>query len=361
MSDILEPNAGQTQDPEDTGTRFAPRWSGCNGEFGDSEGLNSRQNEEQHYRKHAVVGQEWEQTLSLTDYRTRATEHLNSLDAERVIELCQAEDLAVVKYDLESGDLGIARSDAGTIKTFFRPKDIDYVLRKIKTGSWDDPGIVDGFEVAAEAIAVSDDPEIAYLFARLETLAVELPPQAHHVVLGFSDNEVRPDELLDMLARLGEYRFCVFELQRRVLTEAQSDTMFHFQKKIAGSSASFEALERYRSRELVDGLVAGLARKIAMVQTLWNESAALIGNVEELCNALDERQLIGYAILELRVLHLHRRLVELDVSGFGSRLLRTDIYLRSVLYQLTVKLSYKEEHRVVPEGFFWRQIARNIG
>jgi len=180
-------------------------------------------------------------------------------------------------------------------------------------------------------------------------------------VLGFSDNDIPADGMLNMLARLGEYRFCVFELQRRVLTEAQSDVMFHLRKQIVSAVASFEALERFRSRELIEGLVGGFARRIARLQTLWSESATLIATAEELGNVLEERQSIGYALLELRVLHLHHRLLDLEIESHRYRLFKSDIYLRSVLYGLATRLGYKEEHPVAPGDFFWRNVAKAIG
>jgi hypothetical protein len=79
MSDIPELNIPpEAVDTGDARGRFAPRWSGCNGVFNEAEELDSRKNEEQHYRKHAVIGHEWEHDISLTEYRARATEHLNS-------------------------------------------------------------------------------------------------------------------------------------------------------------------------------------------------------------------------------------------------------------------------------------------
>jgi glycerol-3-phosphate dehydrogenase len=159
---------------------------------------------------------------------------------------------------------------------------------------------------------------------------------------------------------LGEYRFCVFELQRRVLTEAQSDRMFSLRKQIVLAAASFEALERYRSRELIAAIVAGLESKLAVLQSLWSEANVMIRDADEFENALDERQLVGYAMLELKILTLHRRLLNLNVKNYEYRLRKTDIYLRSIIYLFAVRFQYKEEQIVAPEEFFWRRTAANI-
>jgi len=357
MSNIQEPepNFEATQDSD----RFAPRWSGCAGLFNDSEHISSRENEELHYRKHVVVGREWDREISLDQYRSLATQHLNSVDAGHVIELCQVDDQAVVKYDLESGELGIARGDDGAIKTFFRPRDVAYILRKVTSGVWGEQSLADGFE-AESSLEISGDPAIAYLFGRLDNLAVELPGQAHAAVAGFADGDIAVDEMLIMLARLGEFRFCVFELQRRVLTEAQSEILFSQRKKIVGAVASFEALERYRAQALSKTLAADLETGIRAQEQLWSDAVALIETVDDLDYALDRRQVLGYALLELKVLQLHRRLLDLDVEFYDYRMRKSDIYLRNCFYQLSVGLGYQETHLVTPERFFWRQMARSI-
>jgi hypothetical protein len=56
-------------------------------------------------------------------------------------------------------------------------------------------------------------------------------------------------------------------------------------------------------------------------------------------DALDWRQVLGYALLELRVLQLHRRLLELDIEAYEYRVRKSDIHLCSVFYQLAVSFS----------------------
>jgi hypothetical protein len=360
MSNTQEPELTPNVEGLEADSRFVPRWTGCTGLFNEADGGNRRENEEVHYRKHAVIGREWEAQISISEYRSLATRHLNSVDADHVIELCQTEDLAVVKYNLESGELGIARGDDGTIKTFFRPRDVAYVLRKVDAGAWGEPALADGFETSELSLAISDDAHIAYLFARFEHLAIELPAHAHLVVAGFAEGSSVASEMLSMLARLGEYRFCVFELQRRVLTEAQAEILFARRKKIVGATASFEALERYRARELTEAIAADLETSIAAQELLWRDAATLIGNGDEFEDALDRRQILGYALLELRVLQLHRRLLELDIQAYEYRVSKSDIHLRSVFYQLAVSFSYQETHLVSPEAFFWRRMGKNI-
>lgn len=359
MSNIQKPELNL--ETTDDLSRFAPQWSGCAGLFNEADRISSRENEELHYRKHAVVAREWGTEISLNQYRSLATQHLNSLDAEHVIEFCQTEDQAVVKYNLETGELGIARGDDGAIKTFFRPGDVAYILRKVIAGAWGEPSLADGFETAELSFGILDDPATTYLFGRLESLAIELPSQAHAVVAAFADGNAIADELLILLGRLGEYRYCVFELQRRVLTESQAQILFAHRKKITAAAASFEALERYRALELMDAIVAGLETCVAAQQLLWRDAVALIGNGAEFEDALDRRQILGYAVLELKVLQLHRRLVELDLGAHEYRLRRSDIHLRSAFYQLAVRFGYEEAHLVTPEAFFWRRVGRHIG
>ena len=298
--------------------------------------------------------------MSLTEYCTRATQHLDDLGADTIVELCQAEDLAVIKYNLDTGELGIARRDDGLIKTFFRPNDVHYVLRKVDAGLWGEPAIAEGFKLTAQTPNFADDPQKLHLFERLEELALELPGQAHAVVMAFAEKLSSANELLLLLARLGEYRFIIFELQRRILTEEQSDDVFALRKKIVGAVASFEGLERYRSQELMESVKTSLEDEIKKQEHLWGQETSLITDLDEFESSLTERELIGYAMLELRVLGLHRRMPGLDLTLYEYRLRKSDIYLRSVFYQLAIRFIHRETRLVSPEGFFWRRMAENI-
>ncbi len=340
---------------------YTPRWSGCVGLFNDGIDLDSRKNEEVHYRKHVIIGREWDEGMSLEEYRSRATEHLDDLDDETVLEFCQADDLAVVKYNLDTGELGIARRDDGSIKTFFRPNDIYYILRKVDAGAWGEPDIIDGYESGIDSSDFAGDPQKNYLFDRLEALALELPPQAHSLVATIAaGEELNEGDLVLLLARFGECRFIVYELHRRILTEEQSDLAFSLRKKIVGAVASFEALERYRNEELTGWTRVSLEGQIVKQEVLWNQAADLITNYDEFDNSLIERELIGYALLELKVLQLHRRMLTLDIPTYEQRLRRNDIHLRSVFYRLAQQFGYRSMNPVWPETFFWRQMATNL-
>jgi hypothetical protein len=178
------------------------------------------------------------------------------------------------------------------------------------------------------------------------TVFAEKAPSAEHLVL--------------LLARLGEYRFIIFEFQRRILTGAQSDSVFTLRKKIVGATASFEGLERFRSEQLIGILKMGLEDVIKKQEKWWAQATELITDLDELENSLVGREIIGYAMLELRVLQLHRRLLDIDLTPFESRLQKSDINLRGNFYQLATRYDHREGPRVSPEGFFWRRMARNI-
>jgi len=321
---------GYTTDSLDA---FRPQWSECVGTFADTFAQSSRENEETHYRKHCVVGREWDQDVSITDYRDKATRHLNNVSDESVIELCQAEDFAVVKYDLETGELGIARRDDGSIKTFFRPADHSYVTRKVTAGIWGEPDIVGGFEEQPASFEFSNTETQLY-YQRLEALALELGPQSHSLALAFSEGEPIARDLFSFLGRLGEYRFVAFELQRSILTEEQDEAIFNLQKKITMATASFEAIERYRANELVDLTKESLENALTSQEGLWTTANDLIKSTDQLECSLNDRRALGYALLQLKVLQIHGRLTELDVFPFEQRLKRSDIYFRNALFSL---------------------------
>jgi hypothetical protein len=346
--------------PVESPQPFAPCWSGCSGVFNEGNALSSAKNERIHYHKHAVVGREWGREMPLTEYRTRATEHLNALESEKIVELCQVDDLAVVKYNVDTGEVGIVRRDDGLIKTFFRSNDAHYVLRKVDSGLWGEPAIADGFESSFQSSDFADDPQNFYLFGRLEELAMELPLQAHEMVAAFAEAASTARDLVLLLARLGECRFIIFEFQRRILSEAQSDAVFSLRKKLVGAIASFEGLERYRPQELTESVKLNLEDETKKQEAWWSQAATLITDIDELETSLIERETIGYAVLELRVLQLHRRMLGIDLVPFECRIQKSDINLRGVFYQLATRLNFREARRLSPESFFWRRMADNI-
>ncbi len=325
--------------------------------FNEGHGLDSRQNEEAHYRKHAVLGKEWGANLSLSDYRAKAVEHLDSLDADGIIELCQAEDVAVVKFNVKTGDLGIVRRDDGTIKTFFRPADVQYVLRKVQSGMWGSPEIVDGFEVRTGSDALSSDPEQRYLFDRLEALSLEVATQSHDVIAGFLQSNAPLEDLLSLLARLSECRFLAFELRRRVMTTDQEEFAFTLRRRIAVANASIEGLERYRGHELVSAIKNGVDYRARDQHQLWLSAPDVITDGEMFESALDGRQAVAFVLMELRVLQFSGRLRDLGLDTWEHQLRRSDIYLRKHFYSLAKRFGYHESNLVVPEDFFWRRMA----
>lgn len=342
---------------EESSDSFVPRWSECIGVFNEGDGLDSRENEEAHYRKHAVIGNEWGRDMSLTDYRAQAQAHLNDLTADNVFEFCQSEDSAVVKYNLDTGNLGVARRDDGTIKTYFRPNDIHYVLRKVENGLWGTPDIAEGFDASLQTANFTDDPGKGYLFERLQALALELPVQAHLIIEGFADGNPPSDDLMSLLSRLAECRFAAFELRRRILTEEQEDVVFSLRKKITVASASFEALERYRGQELIQLIETGLNMRVNAQAELWSHADAVISDVDDFESSLEERQSVGFILMELRILQLNGRMRDLKFAEYEYRLRKSDVYLRKFFYSLAVQFDYKEAQLVTPDDFFWRHMA----
>jgi len=326
--------------------------------FNEGPGIDSRQNEEAHYRKHAVIGREWGHGMSISDYRAKAMEHLNSLISDEVIELCQADDVAVVKFNLSTGELGVARRDDGTIKTFFRPSDVHYVMRKVGKGLWGSPDIVEGFYTASSATGLAQDPEQRYLLERLEALSLEVPAQAHGVIVAFLDGAPSGSDLMSLLARLSECRFAAFELRRRVLTVEQEDFAFGLRKKIAVANASLEALERHRGQLCVETLEQGLDASIGSQMALWPEAMEVVSDHDMFETALDEREAVGFSMMELRILHFSGRLRDLHLDTWEHRVRKSDIYLRKYYYALAQRFAYRESHLVSPEDFFWRRMAR---
>lgn len=108
-------------------------WRRCAGRFTGPGG--GEPNASAHYRKHVLVQREWSQEqLDLRTYVARARDHL---DRDDVYEFVDLDSRAVAKFDLISGELGIANYDDGHIRTFFRPEDgPPYVERRLRRGEW---------------------------------------------------------------------------------------------------------------------------------------------------------------------------------------------------------------------------------
>lgn len=68
MSNTQEPELTPNVEGLEADSRFVPRWTGCTGLFNEADGVNRRENEEVHYRKHAVIGREWETHISISEY-----------------------------------------------------------------------------------------------------------------------------------------------------------------------------------------------------------------------------------------------------------------------------------------------------
>lgn len=353
MSDIPELNDEIEQDDSTVlSESFAPRWSECVGIFNETESLSRRENEETHYRKHAVLGNEWRERLTPANYREKAASHLNNLSADSVIELCQAEDFAVVKYDLETGELGIARRADGTIKTFFRPNDISYILRKVNAGLWGEPDIVDGFETQTIVSDFDDDAQKFYFYERLEALSLELPAQAHSIILAFANEQPSPTEVFSLVERLGEYRFVSFELQRTILTNAQEKAIYALRKKISVAVASFEALEHYKSGDFIQAIEVGLDRAVVRQEELWHQAKQLIVNSDQLEDSLAERQSLSYALLELKILQIQHRISRLDLTIYHQRLKKSDIYFRDAKQRLFQSFGTREADEIYSKIVF---------
>lgn len=337
---------------------FTPRFQGCSGIFNPANELTSLQNEELHYRKHVILGKEWGREIPRSEYRSLAKNHLDSLDPETIIEFCQAEDLAVVKYNLDTGELGLARRDDGKIKTFFRPNDSHYILRKLDQGLWGEPDIVYGFESKdAERADFSDDPAKSYLFDRLRTLSSELESQSYSLAVNFGEGIPETNEVILLLSRLCECRFTVYELEQRILSEDQEDHVFSLNHKIIRAEATLEAVERLRREELVQTIEEGLSALIDGHKELWKNADSLVKDLESFEMALEERDKTGFIMMKLRILQIHERLLGFDLLPFEYLLRKSDLYFRKFLYPLAKSFNFKQEkHLVFPENFFWRHL-----
>jgi len=334
---------------------FIPRWEQCVEAFADESGLSSQENEQHHYLKHVVGGAEWIPELSLQEYCILAQQHLNTHDHETVIELCQVEDQSVVKYNLDTGELGIARRRDGKIKTFFRPGTFSYVVRKLEQGLWGNPDIVNGYTKEDNPVSFDDDIEKVYLYNHLQSLALDLPETADMLLVNFTGRQLNPEKTILLLAHIAQCRFYSYELEQRILTEDQEDAVEELERIFLRAAVIFDVIERTDISLLTKSVQQGIEEKIRRNETLWKSADSLILESEDLETALMERDLIGFAMMELRIMQRYDHLPDFSLHLFSHRLRKSDIYLHQWLYPLVKKFSYKELQLAFPEDFFWRK------
>jgi len=333
---------------------FKPRWAKCCGEFNRTDSLNGLQNLAFHHSKHVVTGNEWGKSFSVREYLDRAVHHLNSL-ADDVIELTQLENNEVVKFNLATGEVGIARPRDGLIKTFFRPGEVDYVLRKLESGIWVGPQ--DFSDEAGDMASFDSHPEKAQLYAILRTLVRGLPGLVQLNAQAFEGNKVTAGvELLRILAKLGQGEFASCELQQRVLTEDQKVIVFDFCAELTRVESLLHKFEWRIGSSLVDVVETELRYLLEAQGNFWENADRVISSVEELELALERRGFLGFLMMELGVLKIDGMFDSLNLDFFKLLLLKSDIAFRVAFYRFMCKFRFPQEAKVFPKEFFWRRI-----
>jgi hypothetical protein len=334
---------------------FIPRWNGCLGRFNAAEGMSGEQNEQWHYYKHVKLGQEWGYEMTLAEYREKAKEHMNSNDSAFFLEFCQVEDLGVVKYNLDTGELGLARRDDGLIMTFFCPNDLAYIARKLENGLWGDPEIKDGWIEHVINTQFDDDEEKEYLYKRLAEIILVLPLRADQLFITFCEGEIDSDFLRDLLSDLGECRFLVHELYQRVMSADQEDIVHQLRKKIVRAEAVLETMEKSDLSFVNEVLVEAVDEIVALEEKFWRKNDG-ITNSDDLDVSLHRKDRLGYLLKEIWILQMSYRLMEVNLQKINYRLRRNDLYCRRQLGQLVRKIGFQNTIKVAPEEFFWRRI-----
>lgn len=335
---------------------FSPRWKGCAGIFNPTDELESKDNEYLHYQKHVLTG-ELGEIISINDYRKKATGHLNGLNPDEIVEFCQADDKAVVKFNLSTGEIGVARRDKGTIKTFFLVKDFQYIINKLEKGDWGDPEIAEGFIEEDVETTFDDDPEKSFLYDRLSCLATELPIRADKILLSYIDSgNLDPEDLVVIIGQLAECQFVNYEIEQRILSQEQEKTIFALKKKFLKSEVTLEALERSNIMGVSQTIRNGINKVIELQEEFWAQAEKLVTDKDDLAIALSERDRVQFMMMGLKILRMHGRMKNVNLQPFEFRLRKSDINLQRNLYPLVVKLKFQNDTLVSPENFRWRKL-----
>lgn len=336
---------------------FRSRWAGCVGIFAPTKDLTSEKNEQIHYQKHAKMGYEWEIDLNIKQYREFAKEHLNTINQDCVLEFCQLEDKAVVKYNLATGDLGIATREGGRIKTFFRPNDFNYIQRKIIYGLWSDPLAEYGTCETIDADNFDDDPEKNFLFNKLMVLGAELPVLAEKLFIIFSqDYEIDGVLLYNLIGSLGEYRYLISELGQRYMSDDQENQVHEIRNILSRGLTVLEVLEK-SDISLINMAISELIEEVVELQEkIWIEGFFKIENEDDLEMLLVSRDALGFFLQEIKIMQMRYRFLGIDLNTISYRIKKSDIYLRKSLYECIRHFDYKNKILITPDNFFWRKV-----
>lgn len=335
--------------------QFIPKWKKCLGMFNGTDTLTSQENEQAHYRKHVELGKEWSDTMTLKEYRERAKKLLNSRKKSEVVEFCQVEDLAVVKCNLSTGELGIAKRDNGRIKTFFRPG-LNYVYRKLDSAQWGEPGIQDGFIDIGNTVGFDDDPEKEYLYRKLELLSISVPSLAENTVLLRTKTKTLPQtETIELLSGIGELRYYIYEIKQRILTEEQRTKVLQIHKECIRAEAAMEAIEKSHMIQTSTQITDILLKTFEDMQVILKESELYISSKEDLEDIVGKREKIGFALLGIRLFQIMNMIQGVQIKEIEFELKKRDLYFRKTFFKLALKYEYDSDALVYPEEFFWRK------
>ncbi|MEI6775231.1 MAG: hypothetical protein WCL18_11150 [bacterium] len=351
MKKIIKKRKGNTME------KFNPQWKGCLEIFNNSGTLDAFQNAQVHYKKHVIIGKEWDVGFPFEEYIPRAKNHLNSTDEESFVEFCQIEDGAVVKCNLDTIEIGIAQKESGKIKTFFCSDNMDYIYRKLDNGLWGDPSL-DQNAVKVNLNKEFDDDETKnYLFNKIYELSLSLSMRAENILIEYLQNPNLDINLITkILSDLGKCRFLCNELYSRILTEEQAVSLHTLRKKFLKAEVILEIFEQ-RINNISELIQRSIKQQILDQKNLWNNSFQDISSIDDLEIALDKRDDLSYLLIELKILNINDRFVNIDTDSIKLLAFKNDIYLKKSLYIMVDKYNYKNLTILVyPEEFFWRKI-----
>jgi len=325
--------------------------------FNENDSMTGDQNEQFHYQKHVVVGDEWGQKMSLAEYRTQAIHLLNNLDSEIILEFIQLEDRAVVKYNVQTGELAIARRDNGKIKTFYRPNDTFYLSRKLEKGEWADPLMNNDMACDILAVDFCDDPKKTYIYEKINLLNFSVSSLSQKLYLEFCDKgDIDIIGLYNLISDLGESRFLIHDIKQRVMSEDQEKAIHDIRKNLIGPAVILEVLEKINPSIVYDAVNEVLEKEASFQEKYWPTAAENIVTADDLEYALSARDKISYIHSEIGIIQMNYRLTSVKLDRFRQRLKRSDLHLRRVIGRLSRLVNYQNPVLVAPEDFFWRQM-----
>jgi hypothetical protein len=131
--------------------------------------------------------------------------------------------------------------------------------------------------------------------------------------------------------------------------------MFILQKKLLKGEVIMELIEKADLKKVNLELEAAIHSAIEAQKKCWSQTASFISDLNDLELALTQRDALGFAMMEIRIMQMYGRMHEVSLHAYDYDLKKSDLHLRNSLNRLSIEFGYKNSDCIFPKEFFWRK------